>query len=147
MQRSDILAWCRRNWGGLVVLALVAYGCVVIWNAYADKAQRERLTVALSQIDPIRGAVSDQFKKTGTFPSDFGPFVRQPRYSAEHSRLGRIGFSVNAEGQRLRVLFDPDQGPFADKALIVEGTEMNGSIKWTCLVPDVPDRYVPGGCR
>jgi hypothetical protein len=147
IKRSDLLTWCRRNWSASIVLALVVLGCAAIWKIYADKAQRERLTAAFSQIVPIRDAVNEQLKKTGKFPSDFRPFIKQSRYSVEHSKLGRIGFSIRAEGQRLRVLFDPDQGPFADKALIVDGNESNGTISWSCSVPGVPDRYVPGSCR
>lgn len=147
MQKVNVLGWCRRNWGKLVLIALVVFIFDSILKIYDDKAQRERLNVAFSQIVPVRDAINEHVKKTGKFPSDLSPFLKQARYTIAHSRFGQIGFSVVAEGQRLRVVFDSDQGRFADKALILEGTEKNGSAIWSCTVPGVPDGYVPGGCR
>ena len=147
MRPIKALTWCLRNWGWLMVMALVAFVCTTYWGVYDDKAQRERLNVALSMIVPIRDAVNEQFTKSGKFPSDLRPFVKQSQYTIDHPKLGRIGFAVTAEGQRLSLLFDSDQGPFSDKAVIVEGTEKNGSTNWSCLAPGVPGRYVPSVCR
>ena len=128
-------------------MALIGFACWWISGAYADKAQRDRFSAAALHTLPIRVAIEDQFKRIGTLPVDFAPFVKQPRYAVEHSKLGRIAFSVTVNGSRLVILFDSDQGPFAGKVLVYEAIETNGSINWTCSVQGIADRYVPGACH
>ena len=147
MRPINVLTWCLRNWGWIIVMVLVAFVSTTYWGVYDDKAQRERLNVALSKILPIRDAVNEQFAKSGKFPSDLRPFVKQSQYTIDHSNLGRIGFAVTAERQRLSILFNSDQGPYSDKVIIIEGNEKNGSTNWSCSAQGVPARYLPSACR
>jgi hypothetical protein len=147
MQQTHILAWCRRNWGKAIATVLAAFVLWTFLQVYFDRMQRGRFVTAASQVAPITNAVNEQFKKTGKFPSDLKPFVKQQRYAIEHSNLGRVGFSVEAQGQNLRVLFDSDQGPFSGKTFILEGTEKNGAPAWSCSVPGVPGHFLPASCR
>ncbi len=150
MSPVGLAKWCRRNWQTLSLLVIVTILATTCVTAVKDKRQRVRVVMALSEASRVSTAVTNYFEKAKAFPSDLSPFITQSHYVQEQDVDDfpkRIAFVLKAEQQRLRVVFDQDQGPLSGKALILTPGFSGTSVSWVCSSEGIPDRYLPLSCR
>jgi hypothetical protein len=152
LNTQTLLNWCRRYWIGLAVLGFLGYVIFALLTAEDDHKERVRVGVALVQAGAIRDAALEHFEKTKQIPADLSNFIAQPHYVSQQDTKvadmpARVAFSIRAEGPRLIVIFDPDQGALAGQTLNLELQAQSETIRWKCWSKQIQDRHLPAQCR
>jgi hypothetical protein len=137
---------------GLVALGLLGYLVFAVLSAENDHKERVRVSVALVETGAIRNTIRDNFEKTRQLPAALSTFISQPHYVSQQDEPAadmpaRVAFSVRAEGPRLLVMFDPDQGALAGQTLNFELQVQNETISWKCWSTQIQNLYLPPWCR
>ena len=152
LKAHTLLGWRRRYWIGLAVLGLLGYVIFALLTAEDDHKERVRVSVAIVQAGAIRDAALERFEKTKQLPADLSTFIAQPHYVSRGDTNAadmpaRVAFSFKAEGPRLLVIFDPDQGALAGQTLTLELQVQSETIQWKCWSTQIQDRHLPPQCR
>jgi len=150
--RPGFAGRCRRH--PFILIGLVAACGFVALGMLAedDHKQSVRTSAALMRAGAIRDALRAHVEGSDTAPSDVRPFVGEPVYVSEDrnpapDQPGKVAFRIRAEGFRVALVFDADQGPLADKTLFVEFAVKDKAVSYRCWSTDIKPQHLPKVCR
>jgi type II secretory pathway pseudopilin PulG len=116
--------------------------------SYQEYVLRAQVASALSQAEPIKAQIIEAVGRNRAWPeSNAQAGLGEP---AAYASANLAGFSVEAtdEGTVLVAVFgERVPGALRGRRLALIAHGQDGAIVWTCVSPDIDDRFLPMQCR
>ena len=133
----------------MIVVAIIGILAAVAIPAYQDYTMRARVTEALSLASGAKTSVAEYFSSEGEMPDSNTAAGMLGADSISGGDVSSVEVTrTSADVGVITVTFDSAAaGPIADSTLVLQGTNSDGQVTWTCNTGDVESKYRPSSCR
>jgi type IV pilus assembly protein PilA len=136
----------------MIVVAIIGILAAIAIPAYQDYTIRAQVSEGISLASGAKTAIAEYYQNNGDMPADntvagieapaviFGKYVNDVTVAR-----------VDADNATVTVTFarDANQNLIDNQGagLILQGTGAAGSVNWSCLNSEIPDKWLPSACR
>jgi len=137
----------------MIVVAIIGILAAIAIPAYQDYTIRAQVSEGLSLADGAKTAVAEFYTNRGTFPTGNAAAGLADKNAITGKYVTSVGVGTNdGSGNGILVTFSNQGSHTANtalnsKTLGLMPVSTGGSISWTCVSSDIPQKYLPSSCK
>jgi type IV pilus assembly protein PilA len=129
----------------MIVVAIIGILAAIAIPAYQDYTIRAQVSEGMSLTSGVRTAVTEYLQTVGVWPTD----NLEAGVTTAGSIKGNYVASVTvAPSGVITALFGSGANPrIQGDTLVLNGTDNDGSVEWSCNTGTIETKYLPSTCR
>ena len=137
----------------MIVVAIIGILAAIAIPAYQDYTIRAQVSEGLSLADGAKTAVAEFYTNRGIFPTTNASAGLAAKASITGNYVSSVGVgATDGSGNGILVTFSntsPQKAnaAIAGKTLGLMPATSGGSISWTCVSSNIPQKYLPSSCK